>query len=220
MAPARSTLQGSADAAAVDGQLPGKTFQGLHISVPYARWRGYGTEHGYHKGRITTFSVDEDDSPEGYFTVVFPEVEKAEPITIYWEQLLGEKKHGSVKKACVLHAAADSSAEVLKVLVTKTKAQLDAWRRRVATGSDSEDSEVEDEDGEGEGEDGDEKGTLYYLIDFKRVESKNVLDPKQAATKRGFKGACGLAPIDHVPDTNYQHYSLQIDCRLPFTISC
>ena len=63
-------------------------------------------------------------------------------------------------------------------------------------------------------------GTLYYLIDFKRVESKNVLDPKQAATKRGFKGACGLAPIDHVPDTNYQHYSLQIDCRLPFTISC
>jgi hypothetical protein len=50
---------------------------------------------------------------------------------------------------------------------------------------------------------------LYYLIDFKRVESKNILDPSKAATRRGFKGACGLPPIDHVPDTNYQHYSLQ-----------
>ena len=34
-----------------DARLPGKGFQGMAISVPYARWRGYGTEHGYHKGR-------------------------------------------------------------------------------------------------------------------------------------------------------------------------
>ena len=54
-----------------------------------------------------------------------------------------------------------------------------------------------------------DKAGLYYLIDFKRVESKNILDPKKPATKRGFKGACGLPPIDHVPDTHYQHYSLQ-----------
>ena len=54
----------------------------------------------------------------------------------------------------------------------------------------------------------DKKG-LYYLIDFKRVESKNILDPNNSATKRGFKGACGLQPIAHVPDTHYQHYSLQ-----------
>ena len=54
-----------------------------------------------------------------------------------------------------------------------------------------------------------DKAGLYYLIDFKRVESKKILDPSKAATKRGFKGACGLAPIEHVPDTEYQHYSLQ-----------
>ena len=54
-----------------------------------------------------------------------------------------------------------------------------------------------------------DKAGLYYLVDFKRVESKNILDPTKVATKRGFNGACGLAPIDHVPDTHYQHYSLQ-----------
>lgn len=54
-----------------------------------------------------------------------------------------------------------------------------------------------------------DKAGLYYLIDFKRVESKNVLDPSKVATKRGFNGTCGLPPIAHVPDTHYQHYSLQ-----------
>ena len=54
-----------------------------------------------------------------------------------------------------------------------------------------------------------ETAGLYYLIDFKRVERKNVLDPTKRATQQGFKGAYGLPPIAHVPDTHYQHYSLQ-----------
>ena len=153
MAPATSTLQGGDAAAAVDGVLPGKRFQGVEISVPYARWRGYGTEHGFHKGRITTFSVDEDDCPEGSFTVVFPAAEKTDPINISWEQLLGIKKHGSVKKACVLDKLPDG------VTVATAKEQLAAWHRRVGGGEDDEEGE-EGEVGQGEEEDdeGEEKG--------------------------------------------------------------
>ena len=54
----------------------------------------------------------------------------------------------------------------------------------------------------------DEAG-LYYIIDFKRVKHTTILDPDKAATRQGFKGARALPPISHVPDTHYQHYSLQ-----------
>ena len=98
MAPTASTLHpGSAD-----GPLPGQSFKGVTIMVPYARWRGYGTEHGFHKGRISTFCSGDEDCPEGSFTVVFDAAEKADPINLSWEQVLGIKKHGSVKKACAL----------------------------------------------------------------------------------------------------------------------
>ena len=82
--------------------MPGDSFKGLEISVPYARWRGYGSEHGYHRGKLTAFSIDEDDAPEGYFTCVFPARERADAITLTWEQVLGDKKHGSGKPACYM----------------------------------------------------------------------------------------------------------------------
>ena len=131
-----------------DARLPGKSFQGVGISVPYARWRGYGTTHGYHKGRITTYSNGDEDCPEGSFTVVFCAAENVDPITVSWEQVLGIKKHGSVKKACVL------DGEPSGVSVATAKQQLAAWRSRAAQEED-QDEEGEDE-GEEEGEDGDD----------------------------------------------------------------
>ena len=148
MAPVTSTMRpGSAD-----GSLPGKSFQGLPIHVPYARWRGYGTEHGFHKGRITTFCNGDEDCPEGSFTVVFDAAEKADPITLSWDQILGVKKHGSIKKACLL------GGEPSGVSVATAKQQLAEWRRHAAEDEDS-DEEAGDEEDEGEdGGDDDEGG--------------------------------------------------------------
>ena len=49
----------------------------------------------------------------------------------------------------------------------------------------------------------------YYIVDFKRVGKDKILDPAAPATRQGFKGQMGLDPISDVPDTPYQHYSLQ-----------
>ena len=49
----------------------------------------------------------------------------------------------------------------------------------------------------------------YYIVDFKRVEKGKILDPKHKGTQNGWKGQRGLDPISHIPDTPYQHYSLQ-----------
>ena len=142
MAPGTSTMRpGSAD-----GPLPGKAFQGLPIAVPYARWRGYGTEHGFHRGKITTFCSGDEDCPEGSFTIVFEAAEKCDPITLSWEQVLGIKKHGQVKQACAL------CGEPRGVTVAAAKELLSAWQRRVAR----EQEEEQEEDEDGEDEDADE----------------------------------------------------------------
>ena len=141
MAPATSRMATDG----FDARLPGKNFQGISISVPYARWRGYGTEHGYHKGHISTFCSSDEDCPEGSFTVVFDAAEKADPISLSWDQVLGVKKHGTVKKACVLNGEPNG------ISIAAAKQQLTDWRRRAA--EDEEDSDEEDAE-EGEGEDG------------------------------------------------------------------
>mmetsp|Transcript_36244 Transcript_36244/g.95550 ORF Transcript_36244/g.95550 Transcript_36244/m.95550 type:complete len:119 (-) Transcript_36244:230-586(-) len=88
-----STGDSAADQSTARLLQVGKSFEKLEISVPYARWRGYGAEHGYHRGKLTAFSVDDDDAPDGCFTCVFPAKEKADAITLSWEQVLGEAKH-------------------------------------------------------------------------------------------------------------------------------
>ena len=154
MAPTQSTMRpGSAD-----GPLPGKAFQGLQISVPYARWRGYGTEHGFHSGKISTFCSGDEDCPEGSFTIVFAAAEKCDPINLSWEQILGIKKHGSVKKACSL------GGEPSGVSIAQAKQQLAAWRQRAAEEaeeSEEEDAEEaeEDEDAGGDGEEDEDEPT-------------------------------------------------------------
>ena len=127
----------------------------MGISVPYAFWRGYGANHGFHKGRVTTYSNGDEDCPEGTFTVVFDAAENADPISISWDQMLGVKKHGSVKKACVL------SGEPSGVSIASAKKQLAAWRSRAAQDEEDfeeEDAEEEDAEEEDAGEDEQEGG--------------------------------------------------------------
>ena len=126
--------------------MPGDSFKGLEISVPYARWRGYGSEHGYHRGKLTAFSIDEDDAPEGYFTCVFPTRERADAITLTWEQVLGDKKHGSVRKACVLHG------EPQGIDLPTARQRLRDWKAQQAAEAESDD-EADDAEEEGEGDD-------------------------------------------------------------------
>ena len=49
------------------------------------------------------------------------------------------------------------------------------------------------------------KHGYVYMVDFKRVASKHALDPREL----GFGGRTGIGSVAHVPDTQYQRYSLQ-----------
>ena len=46
---------------------------------------------------------------------------------------------------------------------------------------------------------------LHYLIDWKRTGCHHTLDAGDTA----FGGRCGFGPVSHLPDTDYQRYSLQ-----------
>ena len=61
-----------------------------------------------------------------------------------------------------------------------------------------------------------DKAGLYYLIDFKRVERKNVLDPTKRATQQGSRAHTAYLPLRtcQILTTN------TTPSRPPFTTSC
>jgi hypothetical protein len=51
---------------------------------------------------------------------------------------------------------------------------------------------------------------LYYLFDFKRTKKEKRLNANDKGwAPRGEPPPCGLGPMAHLPDTPFQHYSLQ-----------
>jgi hypothetical protein len=56
-----------------------------------------------------------------------------------------------------------------------------------------------------------DKDGLYYILDFKRVAKHHKLDPKGKGftPNRDTPPATGLGALSHLPDTHFQHYSLQ-----------
>ena len=59
----------------------------MEIDVPYSSWEGYAHSAEFATGTVMSFNAR---GSENKFTVAFPKRENTKPITMSWDELLGD----------------------------------------------------------------------------------------------------------------------------------